>query len=148
MFHHYFHRHANFAAAMHGNPHFYRHWHRGPSRLLWFIIGAGSATAFIAHKEAHEGEKSRYWGHCFRAPIQVPQSLPSSPNQSFTPGPVPHTSEPEHWQRWIGRPSDQQIIEEKERLANLKRQAQDTVRSLLPNFASLKLTVSIGLDCF
>ncbi|KAF5355303.1 hypothetical protein D9758_005980 [Tetrapyrgos nigripes] len=42
------------------------------SRLLWFALGAASATLFIWHKEAHHARNSRYWGNCFRAPVQVP----------------------------------------------------------------------------
>lgn len=117
---------------MHGNPYFYRQWRRGPSRLLWFMIGAGSATVFIAHREAHEGGKSRYWSHCFRAPIQVPHSLPSSPNQLPTPGPIPPAHpEIEPWQRLGGRLTEQQWMEERERIAAMKRHAQDTVCLLI-----------------
>ncbi|KAF5383523.1 hypothetical protein D9615_003590 [Tricholomella constricta] len=46
----------------------YWHWHRGPRRLIWFIIGAAAATWWIKHKEERQGWKS----HCIRAPIQPP----------------------------------------------------------------------------
>ncbi|TFK71655.1 hypothetical protein BDN72DRAFT_427248 [Pluteus cervinus] len=44
----------------------HHHFVRGPSRLLWFIIGAGSATWWIKSRELH-GSSS---GPCWRAPIR------------------------------------------------------------------------------
>ena len=41
-----------------------------PSRLFWFLLGAGSATLLI--KRSERCYDSRYWGHCVRAPIQPP----------------------------------------------------------------------------
>ncbi|KAF9530356.1 hypothetical protein CPB83DRAFT_892645 [Crepidotus variabilis] len=54
------------------------HWglyRRGPSRLLWFIIGAGAATWWIKKRDGH-------FGHCGPRPIDtaLPQSSPSTDN--------------------------------------------------------------------
>jgi hypothetical protein len=123
--------HHHYQQAHHQNPyvHMRSRWHgRGPSRLIWFAIGAGSACVWIAHKEAHEGRKSQYWNHCFKAPIQVPPMLPSSPNQTTTPTGHEHTNE--RWQHW-NRMSEQQWREEREHVLHMKKQAQDTVSSSL-----------------
>lgn len=105
------------------------HWHpmhfrRGPSRLVWFFIGAGSATLLIKHKEASlHSDNKRYWGHCFRAPIQVPPSLPNSPLQNNT-----DSSKYPHPQPWgLG---DEQWEADKEKLIAIARQAQDAMADL------------------
>ncbi|KAF9266997.1 hypothetical protein L218DRAFT_956083 [Marasmius fiardii PR-910] len=65
---------------MYGRPPF--HWHswyhhhggRRPSRLLWFLIGAGTATFFIYRKQAHRNDDA-YWGHCRKVPVQPPPQI-------------------------------------------------------------------------
>lgn len=128
--------HHHYQQAHHQNPyvHMRTRWQgRGPSRLLWFAIGAGSACVWIAHKEAHEGRKSQYWNHCFKAPIQVPPMLPSSPNQTTAPTSHEHTNE--RWQHW-NRMSEQQWREEREHVLHMKKQAQDSVRCLLVHLSA------------
>jgi len=90
------------------------HYHRRPSRLLWFGIGAVSATTYIMHKEAKQGEKAMYWKNCYRAPVhQQPQNngdlshvlaepLPTVPGNNSgtnTPSPYPY-SHPHHHSHW------------------------------------------------
>ncbi|KAF9072297.1 hypothetical protein BDP27DRAFT_1320694 [Rhodocollybia butyracea] len=88
------------------------HGHRRPSRLLWFAIGATSATVYIMHKQAHQNEKAMYWNNCYRAPVhQQPQnngdlsqvmgdSLPTVPGNGYpTPSPYPY-SHPHHHSHW------------------------------------------------
>ncbi|KAJ4000888.1 hypothetical protein F5050DRAFT_1727498 [Lentinula boryana] len=93
------------------------HSHRcGPSRLLWFGIGAASATWFIMHKEAERSSRATYWKNCYRPPIQQPQSqdnrdlsqvladpLPTVPGSgsgaSLTPSSYPY-SHPHHHSHW------------------------------------------------
>ncbi|KAG6854263.1 hypothetical protein C0991_008956 [Blastosporella zonata] len=52
-------------------PHYWhRHFYRGPSRLLWFALGA--VTASIWAKEKERAEWSGKLRHCIRAPIPQP----------------------------------------------------------------------------
>ncbi|KAF8998111.1 hypothetical protein BDQ17DRAFT_1328974 [Cyathus striatus] len=66
----------------------YHHFHhgaarfRGPSRFIWFIVGAGTATWFIKCKEAHEREFSWYGR---RPQIQQAQSPEPAPSQESYP---------------------------------------------------------------
>ncbi|THU88678.1 hypothetical protein K435DRAFT_781950 [Dendrothele bispora CBS 962.96] len=64
------------------HPHYYHAcccWH---SRILWFLLGASSATVFIWHKEARHARNSRYWNQCVRPPIQVSNHPPRSKPES------------------------------------------------------------------
>ncbi|KAL0951906.1 hypothetical protein HGRIS_008561 [Hohenbuehelia grisea] len=69
-------------------PHFHSwhhaaRWHRGPSRLLWFGLGALSASMWVKHKQWHEGQGKQCYEHCLRAPVQAP---PTTPQPSPYPG--------------------------------------------------------------
>lgn len=128
---------------------FHRHWHYrgGPHRLIWFLLGAGTATLFIKHREAHK--LHQYYGHCFRAPVTAPAVAetaatptltpegPSSPNHansnwSWNPRDIPRAMNniPPASSSW-GYPEnhiDRQWEEEKKRLLEFGKQAEDTVR--------------------
>ncbi|KAG7093734.1 hypothetical protein E1B28_007385 [Marasmius oreades] len=53
--------------------HHHRDAHR-PSRLLWFLLGAGTATFVIFRKEAHRNSEAN-WGHCRKVPVQAPPQM-------------------------------------------------------------------------
>ncbi|KAH8093795.1 hypothetical protein BXZ70DRAFT_949224 [Cristinia sonorae] len=62
------------------------HWHRGPSRLVWFMIGAFSATWWWKHKQGHNGRVS----YCSRPELpansyQPPPYYPQHPHQQQPP---------------------------------------------------------------
>lgn len=104
---------------------YHHHWHRGPSRILWFFIGAASATFWIKRKDMHnEGHFSR----CFRAPIQQPPPA-SAPAWSARdiPGAINNIppAEPVPWA--LGHQKSASSREE-ERILELTRQAGDAVR--------------------
>jgi len=136
-------------------PHFvystnFHSWH-GPRRAVWFILGAASATFWIAHKEAHRRNETdeRYFGHCFRPPVSPMQprppvdvSAPDEPPAQWRPR-VPPASMP-----W-GYPEshrDRQWEEEKIKLQAIGRQAEevmaklseDTLTSVMSTMESLK----------
>ena len=85
-----------------------RHWHRGPSRLLWFILGAGASAWWIKHKECREYQVK----HCMRSRLP-PEAYPYPPpaqSQNQSPNQVqgsdqaqaqtqtqPQTQSPEDW---------------------------------------------------
>lgn len=90
------------------------HFHRRPSRLLWFTIGAASATVYIMHKESKWNERAMYWNHCYRPPVQQPQenggslnqvlrdplpTVPGTGSNTPTPSPYPY-SHPHHHSHW------------------------------------------------
>ncbi|KAJ4473827.1 hypothetical protein J3R30DRAFT_3707792 [Lentinula aciculospora] len=92
------------------------HWHRRPSRLLWFGIGAASATVYIMHKEAEQSGRANYWKNCYRPPVQqsqpqtgggfsqvladpLPTILGSGSGAPPTPSPYPY-SHPHHHSHW------------------------------------------------
>ncbi|KAJ7583290.1 hypothetical protein C8J56DRAFT_1055052 [Mycena floridula] len=120
---------------------FYSHnwlWHQGqyrysrPSRLLWFILGAATVKAWNYHQEARlYYANKRYWGNCFRAPIQVPNYLPHSSLQSSLEAKRPTDTAP----RWRQQSSpwddcEAQWERDKARLLELVKYAQDTAADL------------------
>ena len=75
------------------------HFHRGPSRFLWFVIGAASATWWIKSKEA-QGFQVR---HCSRARIpQEAYANPPVPQDQQQPGQSQPQAQghPWHHRRW------------------------------------------------
>lgn len=51
-------------------------WRRAPSRIVWFLVGAASATLWIKHKEHHVHQ---HYGRCRRLradSIKLEQELP------------------------------------------------------------------------
>ncbi|KAJ3912968.1 hypothetical protein F5877DRAFT_71951 [Lentinula edodes] len=93
-----------------------RHWHRRPSRLLWFTIGAASATWYIMRHDAEQSDKANYWKNCYRPPVQQPRPqnngdfsrvlgdpLPTVPGNDSgappSPSPYPY-SHPHHHSHW------------------------------------------------
>lgn len=123
---------------------FYRRG-RGGSRILWFLIGAGTVTWWSCHKEAHSN--GRYFSHCYNPHIRPgpppPQiasdnsvahrqwqerlrnfnNMPPATNSPFPPPPGVQWGFGQQLQA-------QQWEEEKERMWALGRQAGDSVRSL------------------
>ena len=65
------------ADAFHHQQRLMHHWyHRGPSRLLWFLFGAGAATWWMKHKE-YQGYQVK---HCMRSRIP-PEAYPPPAQQ-------------------------------------------------------------------
>jgi len=62
----------------------YMYYHRAPSRLLWFIIGAGAATWWIKRKDCEK----RSFGPCRR----LPPSSQGFPNASNPAPPYPYSA--------------------------------------------------------
>lgn len=87
------------------------HWyHRGPSRLLWFIIGAGTASWWIKSKDAHNFKVRHCSRHqippeSYQAPAPVP---PPSPADSATPQPSASVPAPGGYQAQTQAPPRQQ----------------------------------------
>jgi len=132
-------------------PYYHMHYfHRGPRRLVWFILGGVAATWWIKHKEmrAHE----RYMGYCARQPIQPaapPAPAPSPEMNGNAPSQNQNTNVPPRT-HWGGNPeahyeasratpspppmpfgwSNQQWEEEKEKMWAMGRQAGDTMSEL------------------
>lgn len=128
---------------------FHRHWHYrgGPRRFVWFMLGAGTATLFIMHHEAHKNHQ--YYGHCYRAPVR-PIAPPSETSAAATAAAAVSTEGASNYNwSWNGRdipravnnipPAsvsswgypenhlDRQWEEEKKRLVAFGKQAEDTV---------------------
>jgi hypothetical protein len=114
------------------------HFRRGPSRLIWFILGGVTAAWWMKHKEMRSHE--RYMGHCVRQSIQPAeingqqtqntkahwggsaQAQYEAPRASPPPQPMPFG--------W----NDQQWEDEKEKMWAMGRQAGDTVSCLAAPF--------------
>ncbi|KAF8920585.1 hypothetical protein CPB85DRAFT_494705 [Mucidula mucida] len=119
---------------MHSNHGYYYRYcrsRRGPSRLLWFFIGAGTAAFWIKHKQAADTHGKFYWKHCQRPPVRETTT----------------ESKLAAWRRQCEGPhADEEWEMEKEKIAAIGRQAQDamtdiseaTLDSLLNTCASLK----------
>ncbi|KDR80503.1 hypothetical protein GALMADRAFT_240790 [Galerina marginata CBS 339.88] len=107
------------------------HWHRGPSRLLWFFFGGLAATWWIKHKDADR----RVFGHCMRPPVQAPptdSAAPPSPwpqNMSDIPRAI-NNIPPAHSSPVSAEWESRQWEQEKEHLANISRQATDAMADL------------------
>ena len=121
-------------------PH-YRY--RGPSRIFWFLIGAGTASLLLKRTDSH----SRTFGHCRRLQYQTPlpnssvsdgaHFAPSSANSSSVtlrdiPGGINYIP------LW-GSEQQQSWQQEKEHLADISRKVADAVwcRQSRPNFHRL-----------
>jgi len=82
----------------HGHWH---HFHRGPRRFFWFLIGAGVATFWIKSKEENRERAMGmgWWGHCHRQAIQAAPA----PVQSYEQSPAHASARPWGWrpdERW------------------------------------------------
>lgn len=113
-------------------------YYRGPSRIVWFVIGAVTASWLLKRKDSD----SRIFGHCMRLQYQTPPLNPSSVTDD---GSFPHSVSnswsvavrdipkvinnipPAHW----GSEQQQLWQQEKEHLANISRKVTDAVRSCL-----------------
>jgi hypothetical protein len=121
-------------------PH-YRY--RGPSRILWFLIGAATANYLLKRTDSD----SRIFGHCRRLQYQTPP-----PNSSVPDGAHFAPSAPNTWSVAVrdiprainnippwGSEQQQSWQQEKEYLADISRKVADAVRCCLsrPKFPSL-----------
>ncbi|KAJ6621360.1 hypothetical protein B0H10DRAFT_2018150 [Mycena sp. CBHHK59/15] len=115
-------------------------WHAGPRRLIWFALGAASATLWITRKEAHCHTNERYFGHCFRPPVQNIQQRPepqagTGDASQWRPRDIPsaiNNIPPAPSLPW-GYPEmhrDRQWEEEKIKLQALGKQAEDVMAQL------------------
>lgn len=109
-------------------PYHLTHWHRGPSRFLWFFIGAGTATWWILHKGANAHYQHGLFGHCRRPQLPPPDNGGTmNPDASL---PMPDSRNvPRNASAW-GIPFEraaQWDAPDKENMAPFSRQAVDTV---------------------
>jgi hypothetical protein len=96
-------------------PRYYRYCR--PSRFIWFVLGAGTASWFIKHHQMRYGHDEQLIGFCRRAPIQTPPSLQSH-DRNTTTGPQQPSWDQQRSQQWE---------EDKARLMALSQKAGDTV---------------------
>ncbi|KAF9453618.1 hypothetical protein P691DRAFT_719478 [Macrolepiota fuliginosa MF-IS2] len=143
------------------NP--YPYYWRGPSRIVWFLIGAGTATWWIKHRDVHHFSQ---WGHCRRLAIEnatananmstTAQPANGSPESSFSFKDIPRTinnippaAASWNW-GWGERKEAQKYQEEQDNLAELRRQATDamtemteaTLDSILAGAEALKVKLA------
>ena len=133
------------------------HFHRGPSRLFWFILGGVATAWWIKHKEIQGYDGC--FGHCIRKPIRAPptpnptnmddnvaqsRSAPNSQWDARYESPSRNSSPP------IALPfgwSNEEWEMEKEKMWSMGRQAGDTVSLfailLFPHFSLLTLSVDV-----
>jgi len=106
-------------------PHF-RYFRRGPSRIVWFILGGAAASWWIKHKEMRTHE--RYMGYCHRKPVYpappASTSDGSAANQDVNANAQPgSTTMPVVW-------GNKEWEDEKDRMWAVGRQAGDTMSEL------------------
>jgi len=108
----------------HHAPHFH-YFRRGPSRLIWFVLGGVAASWWIKHKEMRTHE--RYMGYCHRKPVYPapPASTldENTANQSVNTSARPGATMPVVW-------GNKEWEEEKDRMWAMGRQAGDTMSEL------------------
>ncbi|XP_006461933.1 hypothetical protein AGABI2DRAFT_118783 [Agaricus bisporus var. bisporus H97] len=136
-------------------PYHHHHWRhmgysRGPSRFIWFAIGAGVATVWHKCHKIHANSTSwSSWGHCHRAAIQqqYPSPLPLS-NASTNPDGSPTSTQAQEpsfsfrdiprrinnlpsaaWE-WGQEKERGKNQEEEDPLADLQRQATETMSDM------------------
>jgi hypothetical protein len=108
----------------------YPYYRRGPSRIIWFILGGVAASWWMIRKEAHAAYG--HIGYCVRKPIQAspsdqPQELPASLPDERTPMSIPQTPNGKYAAWGFGQTPPFGWEEEKDRMLALGRQAGDTV---------------------
>ncbi|KAF7308637.1 hypothetical protein HMN09_00713000 [Mycena chlorophos] len=99
------------------------HWHTGPSRLVWFVLGAASATWWIHRKQHHAASNEQHFGRCIRQPIPPLQNDPPAP------APAPPAPNPMPW----GYPEAHRARQFDEEIAKVKeigKQAEDVMAKL------------------
>ncbi|KAF7309699.1 hypothetical protein MIND_00341600 [Mycena indigotica] len=109
---------------------FYPHprFHTGPSRLLWFVIGAASATWWIHRKEHANPSNQHHFGRCIRPPVP-PLAVEPQPNRDTLPPMQNPANRSPPW----GYPEAhraRQFDEEKAKLQAIGRQAEDVMTKL------------------
>ncbi|KIK09039.1 hypothetical protein K443DRAFT_84152 [Laccaria amethystina LaAM-08-1] len=113
-------------------PHYHlAHWHRRPSRFLWFFIGAGTATWWILHKDANSYHRHGFFGHCRRPQLPPPDNGSTmNPDASW---PTPDSrAVPRNVPAW-GVPFEREAqwdTPDNEKMAHFSRQAVDTATEL------------------
>lgn len=128
--------------------------YRGPSRILWFLIGAATANWLLKRKDCD----SRIFGHCRRLQYQTPPPNSSVPNDVPSNSASLSPSSPNFWSvvfrdipRTInniphsGSEEQQPWRQEKEYLADISRKAADAVRSV-HSFSKFPLLIPTSLD--
>lgn len=123
------------------------YYHRAPSRLLWFIIGAGTAAWWIKRKDCERLS----FGPCRRlppssqgfpnasnpappypysapAPSEPTDQAPIAPQQDAAP-PAPRMRFPPHVWEWE-KQQDKEWEQDKENFIKMSNQAADVVRIL------------------
>jgi hypothetical protein len=134
-------------------------YYGGPSRFIWFAIGAGAATFW--HKCHQMNYNGAPWGHCRRSAIQqqhpYPNPPPTNPDGSSTPTQAQESSfsykdipkrinniPPANWE-WGQEKERLRNQEDEDRLADLRRQATETVS---PNCLFLISTLTFEVFFF
>lgn len=129
-------------------PH-YSYRFRGPSRILWFAIGAATASLLLKRTDSH----SRTFGHCRRLQHQTPLPNSSVPDGTLSDDAHFASSAPNsksvtflrdiprainNIPPW-GSEQQQSWQQEKEHLADISRKVADAVWCCLsrPKFPSL-----------
>lgn len=102
----------------HGHPpshpwasnHYYNHWRwqprRGPTRLIWFGLGAGAATLWIRNKNHCHEEGTRSYNPWVDARYRYERAVapPVAPSAAVdAPSPAPAPAPARHWDDEIDR---------------------------------------------
>lgn len=115
------------------NPYFS---YRRPSRILWFVIGAATASLLLKRTDSH----SRTFGHCRRLQYQTPTPNSSVPDGALSDAQFA-SSAPNSWSVTLlrdiprtinnippwGSEQQQSWQQEKEHLADISRKVADAV---------------------
>ncbi|KAF8194951.1 hypothetical protein BJ912DRAFT_1040521 [Pholiota molesta] len=139
----------------HPGPHGpHPHWVYGrrPSRLLWFLLGAGT-TAVAMKSQAmaqYHGHGRHGWGSCRRVGVEgmganpasasAPPASASAPSAAAQRGPCPLKAY-EGWEKQ----QDERIAAEKAHMAKVSRQAVDTMVELTEATLESVLTTAEAL---
>ncbi|KAG2113102.1 uncharacterized protein F5147DRAFT_62170 [Suillus discolor] len=118
-------------------PYHHRYYFRGPSRIVWFILGAGTATFWNCSRHMRE-HRAQYFPCVMQAPRvegSGEQSTPPVYSKPDAPGPVPQ----EHRWNFIYRSQPNRNVdgtagwnqreweEDKERLKEIQKRAEDAM---------------------
>lgn len=115
-------------------PHFYRGgmWQRGPSRIIWFLIGAGATYWWLKHRE----RKGQIPPFCARHRLQPPtnDSDQQNPGWPQNMGNIPRAinnipADPSSQSPSWGTPTNWKWDPDREQLDKISKQAVDAVGS-------------------
>ncbi|KAG1881266.1 hypothetical protein F4604DRAFT_471658 [Suillus subluteus] len=117
------------------HPYYHNHYFRGPSRILWFILGAGAATFWHCNRQMREHRAQYFPCVMHRRHVEGSGEHPTPPVYSKPDAPTPQE---QRWNFIYRRQPDRdgdgtagwnqrEWEEDKERLKDIQKRTEDAM---------------------